>query len=189
METSKRKADSFATDDQEKKLKEEPIDLTSEEEEKSESEEEEEEEEDRLQETTTFWARLESAHQTAMAFENKEFPRVKRIASINGFKLPWNDTLLVTRERHCTDDGCHTDNEYPVWALELLKCFTKKGEINCSVHITYEPMEKVVYLHWDCYVRAKFNVLEHVWVELLEKELREVGKEGQGFTLTDPRSV
>lgn len=187
METSKRKADSIS-DDQEKKLKEEPIDLTSEEEEEEKSESEEEEE-DRLQETTTFWSQLESAHKTAMAFENKEFPRVKRIATINGFKLPWNDTLLVTRERHCTDDGCHTDNDYPVWALELLKCFTKKGEINCSVQITYEPMEKVVYLHWDCYVRAKFNVLEHVWVELLEKELREIDKKGRGFTLIDPRSV
>jgi hypothetical protein len=183
METSsKRKATTTDHDsDQEKKLKEEPIDLT--------SDEEEEEEEDRLQETTTFWSQLESAHKTAMAFEDKEFPRVKKIANINGFKLPWNDTLLVTRERHCTDDACHTDNEYPVLALELLKCFTKKGEINCSVHITYEPIEKVVYLHWDRYVRAKFNVLEHVWVELLDKKLREVGKEGQGFTLTDPRSV
>ncbi len=184
METSsKRKADS-RSDDQEKKLKEEPIDLTSEEE-----EEEEEEEEDRLQETTTFWSRLESAHKTAMAFEDKEFPRVKRIAPINGFKLPWNDTLLVTRERHCTSDDCHTENEYPVWALELLSCFTKKGDTNCAVQITYEPIEKVVYLHWDCHVRAKFNVLEHVWVELLDKKLREIGKEGQGFTSIDPRSV
>lgn len=145
------------------------------------------EQEDRLLATITFFTRLETAHKTAEAFEEKEFPRVKEIAAIDGFALPWNEDLLVTRERHCASDDCHTDNAYPVWALELLKCFTKGGAFDCSVQITYEPIERMIYLHWDRFVMGKYNALDHCWVQELEQELRRVAKKGKGFTLVDPR--
>lgn len=181
MSSSKRKAEPATTDSKEealeKKTKDEPIDLTS----------EEEEEEDRLQTTSTYWTQLETAHKTAQEFEKKEFPRVKRIITIGGFILPWNEDLLVTRDRRCTSDDCHTDNDYPGWGLELLKCFTKGGAFDCTVQVTYEPIERMIYLHWDRCVMGKYKALDHCWVQELEQELKRIAKRGKGFTSVDPR--
>lgn len=145
------------------------------------------EQEDRLVATIAFFTQLETAHKTATAFEEKEFPRAKRIITIGGFILPWHEDLLVTRERRCTGDDCNTVNDYPGWGLELLKCFTKGGAFDCTVQVTYEPIERMIYLHWDRFVMGKYNALDHCWVQELEQELRRVAKKGKGFTLVDPR--
>lgn len=197
----KRKAEEETAPQAEKKAKE------SEEEEEEEEEEEKEEEKEEGEEdsgedsdgssnwsdfwnnsTHTYWDRLKTVYKRAKDFKAKQFPLVKAaITKIDDFEVPWNKTLNVTRERNCTSDDCHPDNRYPVWAFELLSCFTNDGHIDCSVNVTYEPIEGVVYLHADRSCEAKFRVRNSNWFYKLKEKLTEMHDAGNGLTVKDPR--
>lgn len=128
--------------------------------------------------TIQYWKLFETAYDDALEFEAKQFPLIKqKLSKIGDFKLPWNEQLVMTQERHCCTDECDTANAYPVWALELLGCFTNGGAVNRVFQMTYEPISRFVFIHHDAHFYCKVDVTDDDWIEQLEDALKVIGED------------
>lgn len=139
--------------------------------------------------TPAYLKRLAEASAFVTSF-NHTFVEIRsKIPSVGEFKVPWHNELLASFEReNAWDDDCPSNNEFPVWTLDLLECWYNKGGYrDCAFRICVCPIQRKLFVFVDGHVKVSFvNVLPGNVIPKL-KQVMEKFHAKHELTNEDPR--